>query len=136
MPVSTRRTSISLMEIVGGYSAGLVIAAIIIGVIALIARRQKISIFSACAIFGIALAGLGATFWNLTDMNMDQLFGLVEVHPSQWLANFCVSCARAGAVLPACGIAFVLVGISFLFPKKTKEIANKTLVATGDNVSS
>jgi hypothetical protein len=121
MPESTRRTSVSLMEIVGGYSACLVLAAIIIGVIALIARRQKISIFSACAISGIALAGLGATFWNLSAMNRHQLFGLGAVDPYQWLAEFGVSCASAGAVLPACGIAFILVGISFLFPKRTKQ---------------
>ena len=113
------------MEIVGGYSACLVLAAIIIGVVALIARRQKISIFSACAIFGIALAGLGATFWNLSAMNRHQLFGFGAVDPYQWLAEFGVSCASAGAVLPACGIALILVGVSFLFPKKTKEEANK-----------
>jgi|GEM_PF-3492635 len=118
------------MDIVGGYSACLVLAAILIGIMALIARRQKVSIFSACAIFGIALAGLGATFWNLSAMNRHQLFGLGAVDPYQWLADFGVSCASAGAVLPACGVALVLVGISFLFPKRITEKANKAEMAT------
>ena len=118
------------MDIVGGYSACLVLAAIIFGLIALIARRQRISIFSAFAIFGIAFAGLGATFWNLSAMNRHQLFGRGAVDPYQWLADFGVSCASAGAVLPACGIAMVMVGFSFLFPKQTKEKANKAEMAT------
>jgi hypothetical protein len=125
MPESTERTSVSLMEIVGGYSACLVLAAIIFGIAALIARRQKFSFFSAFVIFGIGFAGLGATFWNLSAMNRHQLFGLGAVDPYQWLAEFGVSCASAGAVLPACGIALILVGLSFLFPKQIKETANK-----------
>lgn len=111
------------MEIVGGYSACLVLAAIIIGVVALIARRRNISIFSTYAIVGIAFAGLGATFWNLSAMNRHQLFGWGAVDPYQWLAEFGVSCASAGAVLPACGIALILVGGSCLFPKKNSNSA-------------
>lgn len=119
MPEPTIKTSVSLMEIVGGYSACLVLAAIIIGVIALIIRRSKFSIFSACVIFGISLAGLGATFWELSAMHRVQLFGYGAIDPSLWQAEFGVACASAGAVLPACGVAFILVGASFLFPKQT-----------------
>ncbi len=111
------RNSVSLMELVGGYSACLVLAAILIGLASLIVRRQRFSIFSACAVMGIAFAGLGATFWSLHEMN--SFLGILAggVDPSSWFGDFGYSCASAGAVLPACGIAMVLVGISFLFQK-------------------
>jgi hypothetical protein len=112
------RNSVSLMEIVGGYSACLVLAAILIALTAVIVRRQRSSIFSACAVMGIAFAGLGASFWSLSAMNRPLIYGDAGVDPYSWLGDFGVSCASAGAVLPACGTAMVLVGISFLFPKR------------------
>lgn len=115
---------VSLLEIVGGYSACLVLAAILIGLTAVIVRRQRFSIFSACAVVGIAFAGLGASFWNLSAMNRHHLFMNNAVDdPYSWLGNFSLSCASAGAVLPACGIAMVLVGISFLYPKRDQVVA-------------
>ena len=111
------------MEIIGGYSALLILAAIIIGIVALIVRRQRFSVFSTFVTVGIGFAGLGATFWNLSAMNRMQLFHVYSVHPDSWLADFSVSCASAGAVLPACGISMVLIGLSFLLQKSnTKKI--------------
>ncbi len=123
MNESTGRTSVSLMEIIGGYSALLILAVIIIGIVSLIVRRQRFSVFSTFATVGIGFAGLGATFWNLSAMNRMQLFHISSVDPDSWLADFSVSCASAGAVLPACGISMVLIGLSFLLQKSnTKKI--------------
>jgi hypothetical protein len=116
------RNSISLMEIVGGYSACLVLAVVLIGLVSVIIRRQRFSIFSACAVVGIAFAGLGASFWNLSAMNRPLIHGDAGVDPFSWLGDFGVSCASAGAVLPASGIAMILVGISFLFQKREAAI--------------
>ena len=119
----TGRTSVTLMEIIGGYSYLLIFAAIIIGIAALVIRRRRFSIFSTFVTVGIAFAGLGATFWNLSAMNRMQLFHISAVDPYSWLADFSVSCASAGAILPACGVSMVLIGLSFLLQKSnTKKI--------------
>ncbi|MCU0781299.1 MAG: hypothetical protein MUF04_09395 [Akkermansiaceae bacterium] len=110
----------SLMEIIGSYSAILILIAVGLGIASLMVRRQRFSIFSACAICGNAFAGLGATFWNLWSMNASLVrdFYAAAVDPYLWIGDFGLSCARAGAVLPACGFAMMLVGFSFLIQKR------------------
>ena len=106
----------SLLERFGAYPAMLLLAALALGVAALCRRQPKFNLCAGVGLLSIAVLAIGCTAWRIQEMTSSLGYhGVAD--PSQLAMDAGYAWRAAGAVLPVCGFAGVLLTIACLVTK-------------------
>jgi hypothetical protein len=99
----------------------LILISLVLGMISLTTRKSHFlqSIFQ--ALVGIAILGAGATAWRFFQFHKSIRPG-AAVDPDSWFSDHAHAWMAAGVVLPAVGIAMIMVSLSFLRTKSNPPV--------------
>ena len=125
----------SLFDILGTYPALLALLAIGLGIVALILRKRIVNLAIAHALVAVGVFGFGTTAWRIHETN-SLLLPSGSVDPTSWMISLGYSWMASSVVLPAVGIGFLLLAVSWLFTRPITqriEEQNKPAHATAGN---